>query len=389
MATSFITPTLVAREALRLIRNNTVGLQLFNRNYEPMFTGREKPGSSVLVRRRYAAPVQSTAAGSAISLTFNEPQESSITMALEYHKAIAITVTSQDLALNIQEFSSQVLAPQLNALYEDIDTYCLTKLKHIPNVAGASASAPGALPTTIATLAQVVESCDNLKMPDSMADPRWGIVSPEMKRLLLSIPEWTRANERGDGGTALQNASLGEVLGINWNMGQGVPTTTHTSGTMTSAVVNGALTVGATSIVFDGASGAAHTLKAGDIIDVAGEAAVVAADLTASSSAGTITLVEPLRAAVADDAAITVYDGGGNTRQCHGAVFNQDSLAFVSVPQPVLSGVQGATESLDGLSLRVQSQGVLSSMSDQWVLDMLVGAKMMDGRLGAQLVKNI
>ena len=184
-------------------------------------------------------------------------------------------------------------------------------------------------------------------------------------------------------------------MGLSSFMAQNVDTSTHTSGTALSAVVDGGgnpLAAGSTVIPYDGANGAAVTFLTDDILTIAGYGnVVVAADETASGSAGSITIKEPLREEVADDAGITVYDGNGQTRQNHGAVFHPDAFAFVSVPLDLPTGAEAAymQDPATGLSIRAVYDYDRDLKADVLSLDILVGAAMVDGRLGAQVVKNI
>ena len=272
-------------------------------------------------------------------------------------------------------------------LGEVIDTYALTKLKDIPNVAGPSETDPSALPATIAAMALVRKTLNDLKVP--MRD-RFQIVSTEYEAVLLGVDSFVEADKSGTT-DALREAEVGRLSGFSFFMGQNVPTTTHTSGTQTAAVVNDATLIkGSTSIAYDGAAQASGTMVEGDLLAIAGYGNVVVAALsTATTSAGTVTIKEPLREDVADNAVITVYDGGANTRQCHGAAFVPQCLAFVSVPLELPMGAQGSylNDPETGLAIRAVFDWDRDLKSDVLSLDILVGARMIDGRMGAQIVK--
>lgn len=117
---------------------------------------------------------------------------------------------------------------------------------------------------------------------------------------------------------------------------------------------------------------------------------MVAADVTFSGNAGIITIVEPTREDIADNAVTTVYDGGGNDREQHGAVFHPDCLAFVSAPLDLPAGAEAAyiQDPATGLSIRAVYDYDRDLKADVLSLDILVGALMVDGRLGAQIVKD-
>lgn len=70
-------------------------------------------------------------------------------------------------------------------------------------------------------------------------------------------------------------------------------------------LVNGAVSKGASSISIDGIIPSTGTLLAGDLIGAAGQLLMVAADATASGGAVTLSLVNRVRAAIADNAAVS------------------------------------------------------------------------------------
>jgi hypothetical protein len=111
----------------------------------------------------------------------------------------------------------------------------------------------------------------------------------------------------------LRRGTLLDLQGLMLKESAGVAS--HVKGSATGALVNGALAVGATSIVFDAATAGATGIKAGDVITFAADTAnkyVVETGLVASS--GTITIQEPgLIVGIADNNAITVgNDYSGN-----------------------------------------------------------------------------
>lgn len=383
MSNVFINTDSVAREALMLLQNNLVAVRLFDRQYEAEFTGDEAKGDTIRIKRFDEGSVQEFTS----TITQDQIDETKIDLQLEKHYDASFNVTSKQLTLNIDQFSAQLLAPRMIKIAEQVDSYALTKLKQVPTVGGISAAAPAALPSSTANIASLIQTMDEQKIP---LTERLEIISPEYKAALLSIDSFVEADKRGDAGTTIREASLGHVMGMDHFMGQGVDSTTFTSGTQTAAVVNGAVAAGATSIVYDGGAVAAGTIKDGDIVTIAGYGNVVCNALsTASTGAGTFTFYEPLRVAVANDVVLTVYDGGGNTRQLHGVAFNRRAFAFASVPLNIPEGAVGTSVTDGGLSVRVVRQYDITTKKNIWSLDVLVGAQMVEGRLATQIVKNI
>lgn len=388
MANAFLNPDIVAREALMLLQSQLVATRLFSRDYESDLNRGSKVGDTIRIRRRGEGVVDEY---NGSTVTVRDIVETSIDLTLEKHFDATVKITDRERTLDLVSFSQQVLAPRMVEMGEKIDAYALLKLKDLPAVAGPSESAPAGLPNSLANLAAVRKTLNDLKVP--MA-PRFQIVSTEYEQTLLGVGEFVKVNESG-ASSALREAELGSLMGLRSFMAQNVDTTTFTTGTQTAAVVNGSgnpIAAGAVSIPYDGAAQATGTMKEGDILVIAGYGNVVVAALsTAVANAGTVTIKEPLREAVADNAVITVYDGGGNTRQNHGAAFHPNAFAFVAVPldTPESAPSSYIQDPVTGLSIRATFDYDRNLKSDVLSLDILVGAKMVDGRLGAQIVKNI
>ena len=382
MANTFLTPSVIAREALLLLESNMVAASLFDRRYESMFTGNEKVGDTITIRRRDDAAVTEY---NGSTVTEQELTETGVTLQLEKHYDATIKVTSVDMTLEIQQFSEQILAPTMLNIAETVDAYALTKLKDLPNVFGPSASAVGALPASIADMASVRKGMNDLKIP---MRGRMQIASTEYEQELLSVDSFVEADKAGTT-QALREASIGRLLGLDTFMDQNVDSTTHTTGAGGEAgTINGAHAKGATSLTV-ASMGNAATYLTNDILNIAGYGGVVvAANATMDGSGdGTITIKEPLRDAVADTTVITPYETD-DSWELHGAAFHPRAFAFATVPLALPQGGFGSANMADrGLSIRVVYDYDRNLKSDVLSLDVLCGAKMVDGRLGGQILK--
>ena len=122
---------------------------------------------------------------------------------------------------------------------------------------------------------------------------------------LRSTANLFKVNESGDQ-TLLRQGLLGSLYGFDLRESGQVQTTTK--GAMTGALVNGALAIGATAIVFDTGTVNTTGIVAGDIITIAGDTNKYVVATGSTSTSGTITINEPgLLRAAADNAAITVF----------------------------------------------------------------------------------
>ncbi len=385
MANTFLTPDMIAAEALVLLQSNLVSTRLFSRRYEADLNPGAKRGDNIRLRRRSQGVVDEY---NGTSITIRDIDETSLTLTLEKHFDASIRITDRERTLDIVDFSEQVLAPRMVEMGEVIDAYALTKLADLPNPAGPSEAAPVALPDSIGDMALVEKTLNDLKVPNR---PRYQIASTLYKATILSVPSFVEVDKSG-ADNALRLAEIGPIMGFSTFMAQNVDTATFTSGTQTTMVVDGLIPAGSTTIPYDGGAVASGTLVVGDIVNIAGYGNVVIATLdTASTGSGSIIIKEPLRQDVANDSAAVNYDGGANTRALHGAVFHPDAFAFVSAPLDLPTGAEAAymQDPATGLSIRAVYDYDRDLKADVLSLDILIGAAMVDGRLGGQILLNI
>lgn len=126
----------------------------------------------------------------------------------------------------------------------------------------------------------------------------------------------------------------------------------HTKGSGASYLINGALSVGATSIVVDTGSG---TILAGDVITIAGDTNQYV--VKTALSGGTLVIQEPgLRAAAADNAAVTVTNS-----YAANLAFSQDAIELaVRLPKAGTDGARDSTTIVDpvsGLTFEIREYG--------------------------------
>ena len=384
MPNTFLTPSVIAREALLLLESTLVATMLFDRRYQTEFTGNEKVGDTITIRRRDDAPVTEY---NGSSVTPVDLIETGTTLVLEKHFDVTIKLSSIDLTLELQDFSEQILAPNVLNIAEAVDAYALTKIKDLPNVFGPASGGIGsaALPASIADMASVRRGMNDNKIP--MAN-RMQVASTEYEQALLSVPSFVEADKAGST-EALRNASIGRLSGLDTFMDQNVDDSTHTvgagvsAGTLSADAAKGATTIDVTGM------GNAGTFTVDDILNIAGYGGVVVdAPLTLNGSgAGTVTIREPLRDAIASSTAVTPYASDA-TWESHGAAFHPRAFAFASVPLALPRGAEAAAIQDRGLSIRAVWDYDRNLKSDVISLDVLVGAKMVDGRLGGQILKD-
>lgn len=386
--TRLITPSVVGNLALMLLSNKLIATQTFSRTHQAEFSGAKKIGDRVKVRRRQAGTVIRTGPYATGTNTFQQPPETSIDVTLQYNHRIPIEIEAGDFDLDLDDFKSQVLEPQMVAIAEDVDSSALLVFKEIPQIGGISRLAPSTLPNSAADLAEIEQDLFDQKVP--MQGLIHAITGTAYTGL-VSSGTISSAEQRGDSGSSLENARVGRVMNLDHVRTQGIDSATFTSGTSGNVTVDGALAAGATTIIYDAATGATTTLKKYDILTIPGYGnVVVAADATASSSAGSFTIFEPLRSAVADNVVLTKYDAAGGAWALHGAAYHPDAFSFVTVPGDApLGGVESVVVQHENLGVRIIWGYNMGSNKNQMTIDLYSGCTLVDGRLAVQTIVNV
>lgn len=369
---SMLTPSIIARESLMILKNNCVVGSLVYKGDTSNFTA-QAVGDTVTIRK----PAVFTVGSFTSSITTQTVNEASTSLTLDQHFDTSIELTSKQMTLELSDFSKQVIEPVMVAFAETIDSYLYSKYTQIYNVNG-----DGNL-NTVADLADLDRALMVAKVPMS---GRVGFLSPLTKSRFLSIDNLNRLDTRGDAGLAgLRDAMLGRVMNIDFYGAQSVPS--HTAGvpggtplasgtapTLTAPALSSTVTIAG--------GGASGTFKAGDILSFAGISGTYAvqADVTLNGSGvGSLTVTPALAGTIAS-AAVTV-------KASHAAniVGHPRGISFVCVPLELPHNTAGpamaGSANWDGLSIRVVRGYDINSKKNIISFDSLVGAKVTDPRL--------
>ena len=114
MANTFLTPSVVAREALMVLENNLVMANLVHRDYSDEFV---QVGDTVTIRK----PAKFTAKNFAGAIVRQDASEGSVAVKIDRHRDVSFEVTSKEMTLDIKDFSSQLIAPAMRAIAQAVD----------------------------------------------------------------------------------------------------------------------------------------------------------------------------------------------------------------------------------------------------------------------------
>ena len=208
MANTFLTPDIIAREALMVLRNNAVMANLVHRDFSTEFAA---VGDTITVRK----PATFEAKEYTNSITLQDATEGSVSVKLDKHLDVSFAVTSKELTLDIKDFSEQLLKPAMQAFADKIDAYLLGLASGVTNQVTYN-------PATDNIRNKVVDARKYLTAAAAPLTDRRFVYGSDIEADLLKTDLFLAADKVGDEGTALREASLGRKLGLDFYTDQNV-----------------------------------------------------------------------------------------------------------------------------------------------------------------------
>ena len=209
MPNTILTPDIIAREALMVLRNNAVMAKLVHRDYSNEFTG--AVGDTITIRKPSTC-VANECAGSKI--TGQDATETAVSVKMDKHLDVSFAVTAKQMTLDIKDFSAQFLVPAMQAFADKVDKYLIALEADATNrhTHDSGVIAPADM---IAARKFLTENAAPL------ADRRF-VVGATAEADLLGSDLFTNADKVGDNGTALREASLGRKYGMDCYVDQNI-----------------------------------------------------------------------------------------------------------------------------------------------------------------------
>lgn len=209
MANSFLTPDIIAREALMVLRNNAVMANLVHRDYSDEFVA--GVGDTITVRK----PAKFTAKEYNGSIDVQDATEGSVAVKMDKHLDVSFAVTSKQMTQDIKSFSEQLLVPAMQAFADKIDGYLLGLSSDITNEVSYVSGTSNIRNT-------VVDARKYLTAAAAPMTDRRFVYGSDIEADLLKTDLFLSADKVGDEGTALREASLGRKLGLDFYVDQNV-----------------------------------------------------------------------------------------------------------------------------------------------------------------------
>ena len=204
MANTFLTPDIIAREALMVLRNNAVMANLVHRDYSSEFVA--GVGDTITIRK----PASFEAKEYEGSIEVQDATEDGVPVKMDKHLDVSFAVTSKQLSMDIEEFSRQLLVPAMQAFQDKIDSYLL----------GLSADITNKVTATGVMQNDIVDARKYLTTAAAPLTERRFVYGSDTEAALLKTDLFISAEKVGDEGTALREASLGRKFGMDFYVDQ-------------------------------------------------------------------------------------------------------------------------------------------------------------------------
>lgn len=392
MANEFLTNDIITVRALAVLDNTLNATKSINRNYDDQFKfGGAVLGQTLNIRKpaRFIGRLGQAASIEGI-------QETYAPLTLAYQRGIDTQVSSQDLVLNIDEYTDRILKPQIvrlaNLVNQDVCSLALG--------ANQAVGTPGTTPTSLNTYWSAKTKLDNSACPSG---DRTTLINPAAEQGVGNAV-YTNFNPQANISAIYEEGEMGRALGTMFRMDQGVYV--HTVGTLGGTpLVDGANQSGS-SVLLKGWT--SSTLNAGDVVSFdnvlavnpqtyqsTGQRAQFVITQTVTDAAGAMTIsispaivgpgspLQNVNALPADNAAVFVFEvaaasfstiTGKSSPQ--NMMYNKDfgTLACVDLPKPDGTDKSSRMASRkSGLSLRYIRDYI--AVTDQWIqrFDILYG----------------
>lgn len=400
MPNGILTPTIITREALRVLHDKLTFVGNVNRQYDAQYArSGAKIGSTLNIRMPSQYTVRTNA-----NLAVQDHVERSTPLTVSSQYGVDVSFTTAELTLSLDDFSQRFIAPAMSVLASRIESDALTAAyRLVPNFVGVTNAE-----ITYRTFQQGGQVLTESLTPP---DRRVALLNPRSRVEFLDATKGL-FEARDNLGRQYREGMMGRTGGFDVFENNLLPQ--HTRGTLAGAALTNGTALGlsttattwsaTTDLSIDGAT-SATTLRAGDIITISGvfdvhpetkvnigrlKRFVVQNDvtLTTQASAYTVTVRPALIYGVGNayqnctlsgvantnDNTVTAF-GVAGTAYGQNLQFHPDAFVFATADLEDVSqyGAWGARETMDGISMRIARQYNITADTVPCRIDVLWG----------------
>ena len=412
MANVDLTPAMITKTALAVLHTNTVFLRSVNRQYDDRFAQvGGKIGQSINIRK----PVQYYVVDQQ-AIDVQSSVESYTTLSLSHQWQVAMSFSTAELTLSIDEFADRYIKPAMSALSTKIDGVGLDLIRTaVYNSVGTAGYTPGTTGGTAGTMtdssapAVYLSSMAMLDMFNAPWDKRSVVVGPNaMARSVDGMK--SLFNDQASIGEQYKSGRIRKAVNFDFMMDQNCPKLTTGSRSLSgaNATVYSFSTATPGQIVLQGFNTSqTGVLKAGEVLTFGNSAStnvysvnpesqtnnlqmaqfVVLADVNSDGSGyATVTVSPNIIAAAtgvvggtvnqvpATNTVVNFGSGAASTTYPLYGAYQQDAFTFGSADLYLPTDVDfGGRESYDGVSLRIVRQYDINSDNIPCRIDVLGG----------------
>lgn len=325
-------PELWARESIAVLEENMVMGQLVHRDFSMEVADY---GDVVNTRK----PVDGTVdrKTDADTVSYEDAVLTNVQVPLNQHMYAAFVIKDGERSKSLQDLVQIHLVTRMKAMGNGIDRAIVGRMAH--ELIGQPSERVGRLGALDASSAYdtVLEARESLNRSLAWTSGRNMVLAPGSETAMLKSELFVRANERGDGGLALEEARLGRIGGFDTFMDQNVNGVLDNSDrditeTTASAAISKGATGSLTAIDFSG-----YILTVGEfcVLEDNGQPTYVTAQTDNASETTEATLNEALKFDVASGSRIVAYgtcEANGSYSAGHAGYVNVDGFTANKPP---------------------------------------------------------
>lgn len=339
---------------------------------------------SVNITRAVKPSGSPTAYTGTYSLDNPDANEETLTINKHYYSGFSIDKADQRFAL--PDLVQQHFVPHLHRLIDQINSDVKAEARKF-EVAFLDKNTDA----TVMDDNDLAEARKIMAARKFVSDNMMMVIDPFVEKDLTTLNIFQQANTRGNNGIQLSGA-MAQAYGFDFfvdNLGS-----SHTVATVTDAVVADDEPIGETAIAIDNGSGSGATvsLSEGDIIYFGSADGTDDYYTVDSQTASVLTLKEPLRKAISDNATINPVDIASGDTGREQFFYDPSALALVTAVMPSVdsgsgSGVRRAAgfESMNNVNYTLTVEETKSGADI--LIEVLYGAKVFRPDLGGRYIR--